>query len=153
MYDCTKTEIEGDHVAFLKLICLFCDVSKLIPGTVQSPSPCHQSGVNTQNNIVWQNAQFGFAPIISRKIKENITLGVPILSNVECRDIAQQWLHSIGTRYKFKTFPFGSSSFFCEDHLESTSWKVVKINKVHGLPQQRILKKDAGPTIFIHRKH
>jgi hypothetical protein len=87
-----------------------------------------------------------------RKNKEKHYFRVPMPSNIERRGIAQQWLHNIGTGYTLKTFPFGSNSFVCEDHFESTCYEVDKVNKVLGLPQRRILKKDAVPTIFIHRK-
>ena len=51
-----------------------------------------------------------------------------IPSNFEHRDVAQQWLHNIGTGYKFRKFPFDRNPL-----VWNTYYVIYKVNTVVSL--------------------
>ena len=67
------------------------------------------------------------------------------------RDLAMKWLHNIGTGHTMDKFNF-QRKMVCEDHFASDAFKDDIQNRVLGLPERKILKEDAVPTLFTHRQ-
>uniref|UniRef100_A0A8C5EFL5 THAP domain-containing protein 1 n=1 Tax=Gouania willdenowi TaxID=441366 RepID=A0A8C5EFL5_GOUWI len=67
-------------------------------------------------------------------------------------ELAKRWLHIIGTKYTFETFPFGRNSVVCEDHFTPSCYERDLRNELMGSRPKRRLKPDAVPTEFHQRK-
>ncbi|KAJ8050070.1 hypothetical protein HOLleu_03121 [Holothuria leucospilota] len=70
----------------------------------------------------------------------------------EKRQLAEMWLHKIGTGHTVKKFNFGPRKLVCEDHFEKSCYVEDIRAKILGCQPRKRLKDDAVPTIFVHRK-
>nr|XP_054774718.1 uncharacterized protein LOC129282885 [Lytechinus pictus] len=70
------------------------------------------------------------------------------------RERCAQWLHNIGTdKFDIKTYKYNASRVVCEDHFELDCFREDVRAKIMGYtPRKKMLKSDAIPTIFVHRK-
>ena len=67
------------------------------------------------------------------------------------RELAMRWLHNIGTGHTVNKFNF-NRKVVCEDHFTTDDFKEDIQNRVLGLPERKLLKNDAVPTVFVHRQ-
>lgn len=74
------------------------------------------------------------------------------LKHPEKRQLAEMWLHKIGTGHTVKKFNFGPCKLVCEDHFEKSCFVEDIRAKILGCKPRKRLKDDAVPTIFVHRK-
>ncbi len=86
-----------------------------------------------------------------RKHKGKHFFSVPTPSTEERKAIAQRWLHNLGTGHTLKTFRFGRNSVVCEDHFHESCYEENMQARLMGYTANKRLKRDAVPTIFVHR--
>ena len=62
-----------------------------------------------------------------------------------------QWLHNIGTGHTVDKLNF-HGKVVCEDQFTEQCFKKDVEHVLLGFPEQRLLKEDAVPTEFVHRR-
>lgn len=91
-----------------------------------------------------------------RVLKRNVmaeTCFFPIPDPKKKPKLCKQWLHNLGTGIDFRTYKYQRYNAICEEHFEEDAFLEDIEAKIMNLPRQRkILKEDAVPTIFSHRK-
>ena len=70
------------------------------------------------------------------------------------RERCAKWINNIGTdKFYVKTYKFNANRVVCEDHFEQQCFEDDVRAKVMGYaPTRKLLKPDAVPTIFLHRR-
>lgn len=77
---------------------------------------------------------------------------IPDGKNPTKRNLAQRWLHNIGTGHTVDNFTFGRHKVVCADHFSSDCFEEDMRARLMGGTPKLILKDDAVPDTFVHRK-